>query len=122
MSYTITTGTGVPTGNPKLVVANLLSKLGHPAFTAVSNSGYTGVLPWSTSSSTGDASPAGLYLASNPVTVPATSVNAANNPTNVYTKSSSGTVNNCDTPVFDAQGITATTPEQKLLGTTDINN
>jgi hypothetical protein len=123
VAYTIKTGTGVPVGNPNLVRAALLAKLGHPAFTAVSNSGYTGVLPWSTTSSTGDASPAGLYLATNPVTtIPSTSAYAATNPTNVFTKSSSGSVNNCDTPVFDAADLPHTAPESKLLGTTSINN
>ena len=96
----------------------LLAKLGHPAFTAISNSGYTGVLPWSTNSTTGDASPAGLYLATNPLTtIPSTSAFAATNPTNVFTKSSSGSVNNCDTPVFDTGSQSHTTPESKLLGT-----
>jgi ABC-type phosphate transport system substrate-binding protein len=120
VSYQIKTGTGVPTGNPKIVAAALLSKLGHPAFTAVSNSGYTGVVPWS---GTGDAAPAGLYLKTNPVTtVPSTSAYAATNPTNVFTKSSSGTVNNCDIPVFDQADQTKTAPESKLLGTAPMNN
>jgi hypothetical protein len=130
VSYTIKTGTGVPSGNPKLVVSALLAKLGHPAFTAVSNSGYTGVAPWSGGSlsdkgslAAGDASPAGLYLASNPVTtIPSTSAYAATNPVNVYTKSASLTVNNCDYPVFDSNDLPATSPEKKLLGTTDVNN
>jgi hypothetical protein len=130
VSYTIKTGNGVPSGNPKLVVGALLSKLGHPAFTAVSNSGYNGVAPWNGGSlsdkgslSTGDASPAGLYLAGNPVTtIPSTSAYAATNPVNVYTKSASLTVNNCDYPVFDSADLPATSPEKKLLGTTDVNN
>lgn len=123
VSYTITSGTGVPSGSPNLVRAALLAKLGHPAFTAVSNSGYTGVLPWSTNSSTGDASPAGLYLATNPLTtIPSTSAYAATNPTNAFTKSSSGLVNNCDTPIFDQAHQSHTAPESKLLGTTAINN
>jgi hypothetical protein len=120
VSYQIKTGTGVPTGNPKIVAAALLAKLGHPAFTAVSNSGYTGVVPWT---GTGDAAPAGLYLKTNPVTtIPSTSAYAATNPTNMFTKSSSGSVNNCDIPVFDQADQTKTSPESKLLGTTTINN
>lgn len=124
VSYTISSGTGVPTGNANIVRGALLSKLGHPAFTAVSNSGYTGVLPWSSigTGATGDASPAGLYLATNPVTVPSSTTVASSNPTNVYTKSASGTVNNCDTPLFDAKDLTATTPESKLLGGTHVND
>ncbi len=123
VAYTISSGTGVPSGNPNIVRAALLSKLGHPAFTAVSNSGYTGVLPWSTNSTTGDASPAGLYLATNPLTtIPSTSAYAATNPTNAFTKSSSGLVNNCDTPIFDQAHQSHTAPESKLLGTTAINN
>jgi hypothetical protein len=130
VAYQIKTGSGVPSGNPNLVAKALLGKLGHPAFTAVSNSGYTGVAPWSGGSlsdkgslSAGDASPAGLYLSSNPVTtIPSTSAYAATNPVNVYSKSASGTVNNCDYPVFDSADLPHTSPETKLLGTTDVNN
>jgi hypothetical protein len=130
VSYTIKTGNGVPTGNPRLVAQALLSKVGHPAFTSVSNSGYNGVSPWNGGSlgdkgslSTGDISPSGAYLASNPVTtIPSTSAYAATNPVNVYTKSASGTVNNCDYPVFNSANLPATSPETKLLGTTDVNN
>ncbi len=72
---------------------------------------------------TGDAAPAGLYLATNPVTtIPSTSAYAATNPTNMFTKSSSGSVNNCDIPVFDQADQTKTSPESKLLGTSAINN
>ncbi len=123
VAYTISSGTGVPSGNPNIVRGALLAKLGHPAFTAVSNSGYTGVLPWSTNSTVGDASPAGLYLATNPLTtIPSTSVYAATNPTNAFTKSSSGLVNNCDTPIFDQAHQSHTAPESKLLGTGVVNN
>lgn len=129
VSYQIKTGAGVPSGNPKLVSSALLAKLGHPAFTAVSNSGYNGVVPWNGtvtgagSLATGDASPAGLYLSSNHLSsVPSTSAIAASNPTNMFTKSLSGTVNNCDTPVFDSADQPHTTPESKVLGNTAVND
>jgi hypothetical protein len=124
VSYQIKAGTGIPSGNPKIVGGALLAKIGHPAFTSVSNSGYTGVLPWSTISSTGDASPAGIYLAANPLTViPATSASAAKNPVNDFTKSpSSGAVSNCNVPTFDTVNGTHTAPESKLLGAGAINN
>jgi hypothetical protein len=123
VSYAITSGAGIPSGTPKLVGAAYLAKLGHPAFTAVSNSGYTGVLPWSTTSTTGDASPAPIYLATNPLTtIPSTSAYAAVNPTNAYTHASTGAVNNCNVPVFDVKNGTHTTPQSKLLGTSVVNN
>ncbi len=124
VSYQIKAGTGIPSGNPKIVGGAILAKLGHPAFTTVSNSGYTGVLPWSTASTTGDASPAGIYLASNPLTtIPSTSAYAAKNPTNDFTKSpSGGAVANCNIPTFDTTNGTHTAPESKLLGTSAINN
>lgn len=124
VSYQIKAGTGIPTGNPKIVGGAILAKIGHPAFTSVSNSGYTGVLPWSTTSTTGDASPAGIYLAGNPLTtIPATSASAAKNPVNDFTKSpSSGAVSNCNVPTFDTINGTHTAPESKLLGSGAINN
>lgn len=122
VSYVISSGTGVPTGNPKAVVTTLLSKLGHPTFTANSNATYTGNVPWSPTQATGDASPAPIYGSTNKLSaVPSTTALAAVNPTNLFTKAFSGSVNNCDTPVFNTvQGHT--TPESKLLGDTHINN
>jgi len=117
--------TGAPTGSTLTAVTHLLAVLGHPQFTHDSNAAYNGVLPWSPTLSTGDASPAPLYAASNTPTIPATSTTAAANPTNVYTKASSGSIDNCDTPVWDSgdlEGIQTTTVETKLLGTGQVND
>ena len=126
VAYTISSGTGVLSGNPSLVVTALLGKLGHPQFTADSNANYNGVKPWSPTLSTGDVSPAPLYAASNPLSsIPSTSTIAAGNPTNQYTKASSGSVSNCDTPVWDSgdlEGTSTTTVEKNLLGTGQVNN
>lgn len=122
VAYTIKTGTGVLTGNPLLAVNALLGKLGHPAFTAASNAGYTGVLPWSPTLSVGDTSPAALFAATNPPAVPSTSATAATNPTNAYTKNTSGVTNNCDTPIWDSNDLATTPVESKLLGSGVVNH
>lgn len=122
VAYTISKGTGVLSGNPLLVVNSLLGKLGHPAFTAASNAGYTGVKPWSPSLTMGDTSPAGLYAFSNPPAVPSTSATAAANPTNAYTKNTSGVTDNCDTPIWDSNDLATTPVETKLLGSGVVNN
>jgi len=65
-------------------------------------------------------SPAPLYAASNTPTNPATSATAAANPTNTYTKNTSGSINNCDMPTWDSadlEGIKPTTVQKGLLGT-----
>lgn len=125
VAYTIKAGQGVPTGNAQLFLTAFLGKLGHPQFTADSNSSYVGVKPWSPSLTVGDVSPAPLYASTNFPAVPATSATAATNPTNAYTKAQSGSVNNCDTPVWDSgdlEGISTTTVEKTLLGTGQVNN
>ncbi len=123
--FQIKTGTGVPTGTSATAATNLLKLLGHPQFTHDSNAGYNGGLPWSPTLSVGDSSPAPLYAASNPPTIPATSTTAAANPTNAYTKNQSGSINNCDTPVWDSgdlEGVQTTTVETKLLGNGQVND
>lgn len=129
VAYTIKAGTGIlgsgaaGTGNSAAsssVITALKGKLGHPQFTSDSNANYTGILPWSPSESVGDMSPAPIYAATNTPTNPATSATAASNPTNTYTKAISGTVNNCDMPVWDSadlEGIVTTTVQKGLLGT-----
>lgn len=128
VGYTITSGNGIPTGPQNNVRAVILARIGHPNFEVLNNSNNLGVVPWSALSTVGDASPAGQYLATNPLSsVPSTAAIAAKNPTNMYFKGlNQGKVNNCDTPVFDvndagAVGLHAT-PETKLLGNTDVNN
>jgi len=123
--FEISSGNGVPTGNTATAVTSLLKILGHPQFTHDSNAAYNGVLPWSPTLSTGDSSPAPLYAATNPPTIPATSATAAANPTNAYTKNQSGSINNCDTPVWDSgdlEGVSTATVEKSLLGTGQVND
>ncbi|HEY6925833.1 MAG TPA: hypothetical protein VI653_20300, partial [Steroidobacteraceae bacterium] len=118
--YTIAAGkTGAPTGSPLAAFRALQAKIGHPAFTAVTNSGFAG-RPWGNG---GDLAPASLFQASNPPTIPSTAATAATNPTNAFTKASSGSVNNCDTPVlFNNTGTPATTPAPSvLLGNGNVN-
>jgi len=129
VAYTIKAGNGVlgtgagGTGNSaasSAVVTALKGKLGHPQFTSDSNANYTGILPWSPTEAVGDMSPAPLYAASNTPTNPATSATAAANPTNTYTKNTSGSINNCDMPTWDSadlEGIKPTTVQKGLLGT-----
>jgi hypothetical protein len=107
----IAKGTGVlASTDPRLGVFNAIqARIGHPAFTAVSNTAFTG-RPWGAG---GDLAPAGLFFATNPPTIPATAATMVTNPTNAYTKAPSGGVNNCDpaTP----QSSTATTPPPSVL-------
>ena len=118
--YTVAAGkTGAPTGQPLAAFRALQAKIGHPALTAVTNTGFAG-RPWGNG---GDLAPASLFQASNPPTVPATAATATTNPTNVFTKASSGSVNNCDTPVlFNNQTTAVKTPAPAvLLGNGNVN-
>ena len=129
-AYTITSAAAgftqyVLAGNQALFATALLGKLGHPAFTSDSNKNYTGILPWSPTLSVGDASPGGIYDATNPATIPATSATAAATPTNPYIKTASGGLNNCDVPVWDSgnlEGTSTTTVEKALLGSGQVND
>jgi ABC-type phosphate transport system substrate-binding protein len=126
LAFQIKSGTGVPTGAPATVATNLLKLLGHPTFTADSNASYLGVLPWSTTGTTGDLAPAPLYAGTNLLSaLPSTKAIAGVNPTNQYTKGSSGTIDNCDTPVWDfghLEGHKTTVVEKSLLGNTWVND
>jgi hypothetical protein len=109
---------GAPTGNALTAFNNITSKIGHPIWTADSNSNYSNN-PWGVA---GDVSPAGLYASSNPPTLPATHAHAATNPTNAFTKTAGGSINNCDQPVFDSAHLGAAPVETLLLGTGTVNN
>jgi hypothetical protein len=122
-------GTGAGDSANSLTAVNaLLAVIGHPQFTSDSNQNYLGVLPWSSihAGAVGDLSPAGVYAAGNVLSaIPSTSTIASGNPTNQYTKSASGTVNNCDTPVWDSgdlEGLSTTALPKTLLGTGNVND
>jgi hypothetical protein len=120
-AYTIKAGkpgATSPTSLPGLAFAALTKLIGHPTWTADSNTNYS-KNPWGIA---GDMSPAGLYASTNAPALPANHTSAVSNPTNAYTKSSTGAINNCDQPVFDFNDLTATTPEAIVLGTSNVNN
>ena len=108
------------TGNVALAGNQLLKLLGESAFVADSNKAY-GSAPWTIANGTqlGDASPAGHLPAP---AVPATFATVALNPVNAYSKSTSGSINNCDTPVFDVTDYATTPVPSKLLGNGNVNN
>jgi hypothetical protein len=119
--YTVAAGKpNAPTGLPLSAFQAIQARIGHPAFTAITNSGFAG-RPWG---SGGDLAPASLFESSNPPTIPATTSTVASNPTNVYTKASSGGVNNCDTPVmYNNLTTPVTTPAPSAwLGNGNVNN
>jgi hypothetical protein len=118
VAYQIKAGSNQPAASPKAVFTAIQSKIGHPVWTADSNSNYASN-PWGVA---GDTSPAGQFAASNPPAVPATSTTAKTNPTNAYTKTSSGAIDNCDTPVWDSNDLTTTPVESKMLGTGIVND
>jgi hypothetical protein len=118
-AYKIKAGkTGAPTGSPLTAFNAITSKIGHPIWTADSNTNYS-ANPWGVA---GDASPAGLYAATNAPTLPASHSTAATNPTNAFTKTASTAINNCDQPVFDSADLPAAPVETLLLGTGSVNN
>jgi ABC-type phosphate transport system substrate-binding protein len=105
-------------GNATNAFKALQSKIGHPVWTADSNTSYA-TNPWGI---VGDVSPAGLYAATTPPAVPATAATAKTNPTNAFTKTSSTFVNNCDTPVWDTTDLNNLPLEGTLLGTGVVND
>ena len=109
---------GTPTGLPLTAFNAITAKIGHPVWTADSNTNYS-ANPWGVA---GDVSPAGLYAATNPPTLPASHTTASTNPTNAFTKTASLSINNCDQPVFDSTHLSAAPVESVLLGTGTVNN
>lgn len=121
-AYSIKSGTGVPTGSAATVWTNLSKFMGDPAPTKAVNTAYSG-RPWGNG---GDLSPAVQFITATN-TLPATSASVALSPVNAFTKASSGSVNNCDTPVLYFPGATAgyslkTPTESVLLGTGNVNH
>jgi hypothetical protein len=112
--------TGAPTGAAATAFTAIRSKIGHPLWTADSNTNYSSN-PWGV---TGDQSPAGNggFASTNPPTLPATHTTAAANPTAAFTKTSSGSINNCDQAVFDSTDLETATLPSVLLGTGNVNN
>ena len=114
--YTTSTGPDAATGNPLAGFRAVQGKMGHPAFTAITNASFAG-RPWG---SGGDLAPASVFAATNPPAIPATSATQATNPTNGYTKASTGGVSNCDTPVLQS-GLNTPT-QNNLLGSGNVNH
>lgn len=118
VAYEVKAGSNIPSSTTSAVFKAIQSKIGHPVWTADSNTNYA-TNPWGI---VGDVSPAGLYAATNAPAVPATSTTAKTNPTNAYTRTSSGSINNCDTPIWDSNDLTTTPLESKMLGTGIVND
>jgi ABC-type phosphate transport system substrate-binding protein len=122
LAYQVKKGSNIPSGNALAAFNAITAKIGHPTWTSDSNKAYSGTgIPWGV---VGDVSPAPLYAATNGPPNPATSTTAATNPTNAYTKASSGSINNCDLPVLDTNDLISpyTPAEASLLGTGVVNN
>jgi hypothetical protein len=118
-SYQIKAGKpGAPSGNALAAFNAITTKIGHPIWTADSNTSYS-KNPWGVA---GDVAPAGLYAGTNPPTLPASHTTAASNPTNAFTKTATGSINNCDQPVFDSGHLSVAPVESVLLGTGTVNN
>ena len=122
--YLIKSGSGVQTGDPLAAFNAIRNDIGHPTPTKDADTNYTG-RPWG---SGGDLSPASLFAtASNAgyTTFPVTTAEVESNPINVFSKASSGSVDNCDTPVLSGNvntGVTQTTsPEGVLIGSKYVN-
>jgi hypothetical protein len=115
--YVIAKGTGLlASSDPRLGVFQAIqARIGHPSFTKISNTAFTG-RPWGGG---GDLAPAALFWLTNVPTIPATASTVATNPTNAYTKAASGAPNNCDPPVIyvnaSGTGSNAATPPPTVL-------
>jgi hypothetical protein len=109
---------GAPTGGPLSAFNALNAKIGSPVLTGETNTAFAGV-PWVNTG--GDLAPAGQFAGSNPPTIPATAATVASNPTNAFSKTNSGSVNNCDTPVMVNSSLTTPAPSVHL-GNGNVNN
>lgn len=118
------TGTSVGT-TAFSVFSAIQGDIGHPTPTHNADANYSG-RPWG---SGGDLSPASLFAtAANAgyTSFPVSTSAVEANPINVFTKGSSGSINNCDTPVLYGNinsGLTQqTSPEGNLHGSGAVNN
>jgi hypothetical protein len=105
--------------NAYAVFSALQGFIGHPTPTSAADAGYVNV--WGNG---GDLGPASLFASSSTYsTYPANSTAVETSPVNLWTKASSGSVNNCDTPVLykGASGLKSPA-ESSLLGSgPDVN-
>jgi hypothetical protein len=118
--YTVKSGDNVPSGFPLAVFKAIQGVIGHPTPTEAADANYVNV--WGDG---GDLAPAGLFLASFPYTsseYPVSATTVEGNPVNQFTKASSGSVDNCDTPVLDSSddGNAVSEPDTSL-GTGNVN-
>jgi hypothetical protein len=123
--YTASSGPDAAgTGANATLFSTMQGRMGHPVFTAITNKAFTGTV-WGNG---GDLAPAGTYAASNPPTMPATGTTVATNPTNAYTKSPTGAVANCNTPILGTwptsttNPVPTTVPESTLIGSGNVNH
>jgi len=98
--------------NPTIVFGKIQSFIGHPTPTVAADSTYENV--WGDG---GDMSPAKLFLSEYTETYPVTPSEAESQPINPFTKASTGSVNNCSTPVlYTGVATSQSAPESTLLG------
>ena len=125
--YHIPSGkTGSSVGTTAFTVFSAIQgDIGHPTPTHNADANYSG-RPWG---SGGDLSPASLFAtAANAgyTSFPVSTSAVEANPINVFTKGSSGSINNCDTPVLYGNinsGLAQkTSPEGNLHGSGNVNN
>lgn len=122
--YTVKSGQNIPTGDPLAAFKAIQGDIGHPVPTQAADANYQG-RPWG---SGGDLAPASLFATSAKAgytTFPVTTTEVEGNPINLYTKASSGSVDNCDTPVLSGSVNTGlaqpTSPEGVLIGSKFVN-
>lgn len=125
--YHIPSGkTGSSVGTTAFTVFSAIQgDIGHPTPTHNADANYSG-RPWG---SGGDLSPASLFATTanaGYTSFPVTTTAVEANPINVFTKGSSGSIDNCDTPVLYGNintGLTQkTSPESNLHGSGNVNN
>lgn len=114
--YTVKSGAtaAIPTGAPLAGFKAIQADIGHPAAMHLVDLNYENV--WGDG---GDLAPASLFGSTATYTYPVTSAEAVANPINLWTKASSGSVDNCDVPVL---AVGKGSVEGTLLGSgPDVN-
>lgn len=115
--YTVKSGSNIPSGNPLAVFKAIQGDIGHPTPTVTADSTYVNV--WGNG---GDLSPASLFFTGQYTSFPVTGATIEATPINQFTKASSGSVDNCDTPVeYQGAAGAVSAPETSLLGTGNVN-
>ena len=116
--YSVKSGPNAPTGAALTLFNDITGLFGLPAFMKLNDSSYA----LNQGINGGDLSPASLYASGATFNLPVNTSAAVDTPINVWDKASSGSVDNCDTPVFSPSYTGTGAPESKLLGTGNVNN